>query len=115
MESEKPLLIIFNNHSPVCGEPPAADYADRGKYYGYYQNCDGEQWIFVYDFKIRRGTLRGGDGGWDKSYNVIGGRVADLLLNTDERQWLASCWNAAVGYEMAFKRTSHLNSKPDRF
>ena len=114
MEGEKILLTIFNNHSPACGEPPAMDYADRGKYYGYYQNCDGEQWIFVYDFKIIRGTLRGGDGGWDNSYDVIGGRVADLLLNTDERQWLASCWNAAVGYEMAFKGTSHLNSKPDR-
>jgi hypothetical protein len=96
---ERIILTVYNNHVETCGEPPTIDNADRSRYYGYFQNEHGEQWLFVYDYGTETGTLRGGDCGWDRIYEVIGGLAAGLILNSAEQQWLAACWNAATAFK----------------
>ncbi len=94
--SEKTILKIYNKHSASCGGPPAIDNADRSKYYGYFQNEHGEQWLFVYEYETGKGTLRGGDAGWQRGFDVVDGHAPGLILNASEQKWLAACWNAAT-------------------
>lgn len=94
--NEKTILTIYNNHSANCGEPPRLDNTDRSKYYGYFQNEYGEQWLFEYDHETGTGTLRGSDAGWEQNYEVVDGHAPGLILNASERKWLAACWDAAA-------------------
>jgi len=47
------------------------------------------------DRKTRKATLRGGDVNWNSEHNVVDGKVADLILGSDEQLWLLACWMAA--------------------
>ena len=87
------LLEIDNLHGGDCDVPPSIDAAD--KYVGYFENCYGEQWVFVYDPERKVGELRGGDIGWDSVVQVKDGR-ADLTLGKAEAAWLEACWKAAT-------------------
>ncbi len=104
MSDEKVILTIYNNHVPSCGEPPSIDNADRNKYYGYFQNEHGEQWLFTYDHETETGTLRGGDADWNRIYRVTNGQAPELILNATERQWLLACWAAATDFKTAQNR-----------
>src|SRR4051812_37175557 len=59
-----PFFQIWNMHNASCGEPPTITNEPSNKYYGYFQNRFGEQWVFVYDPERKIGELRGGDIGW---------------------------------------------------
>jgi hypothetical protein len=65
------------------------------RYYGYFQNRFGEQWVFVYDLESKTGELRGGDIGWSTAVVVHDGQV-DIVLGQAERAWLQACWKAAT-------------------
>jgi hypothetical protein len=91
------LLLIRNRHLAACGVPAAITGDNPDVYLGYYENALGEQWVFTYDRTAKRGELRGGDAGWDKTLHVRDGRVAGLVLNAGESAWLESCWQSAVG------------------
>ena len=95
--SEPQLVFVAGNkHSTACGEPPGTRNEGRAhRYYGYFENASGEQWVFVYDGETRRGVLQGGDVHWDKVHAVGEDGVVDLVLTDPERQWLAACWRAA--------------------
>jgi hypothetical protein len=43
--STERLLEIDNVHSAECGLPPLLDGKD--KYVRYFENCYGEQWVFI--------------------------------------------------------------------
>ena len=88
-----------NVHSVGCGHPPSV-VADPSVYSGYFENQHGEQWVFEYDRNTGRGTLRGGDVGWDAVRVVVKGEAAGLILNQGERAWLLACWYA-VGHAKA--------------
>jgi hypothetical protein len=62
--NEFPVLLIYNQHSADSGLPHYRANTD-GKYYGYFANEFGEQWVFVFDFETRSGLLYGSDVGWD--------------------------------------------------
>jgi hypothetical protein len=89
------LLTIPNRHND-----PAPRWEARpgdGRYYGYFENAFGEQWVFVYDMNAERGVLSGGDLGWDGERRVQDdGQVPGLILNELERMWLRACWSAAT-------------------
>ena len=94
------LLTIFNTHTEDCGEAPTFTNCPDGKfdgsrYYGYFQNRFGEQWVFVYDFEKKVGELHGGDIGWDSVVQVKDGH-ADVMLGKAEAAWLDACWKAAT-------------------
>lgn len=55
----EPVLTVFNRHSANCGQPPAYDTRDQGKYFGYFQSESGEQWLFVYDRDTKKAILKG--------------------------------------------------------
>ncbi len=91
----EPLLSIRNNHAPSCGDPPII--RNNAKcYVGYFENCYGEQWIFTFERETRIGTLRGGDVGWTRHYQVRDGVVSELVMSTAECNWLKACWQAAT-------------------
>jgi hypothetical protein len=96
MAISNPLLTISNHHSPNCGDPPIIDDRDPDIYVGYFANAFGEQWIFTHNRKSGVSELRGGDVGWNSSFQVENGTVEGLMLNGSERVWLAACWDAAV-------------------
>ncbi len=91
----EPLLRIRNHHAPACGDPPIVDGDEKSIYIGYFENEYGEQWIFTYDRKMKKGELRGGDVGWNKVQRVEDGAVHGLILNAPEQAWLDACWKAA--------------------
>jgi hypothetical protein len=85
-----------NAHVPECGIPPCTRNDNPQQYYGYFENKYGEQWVFTFDREKERGTLQGGDTGWDDTFEVIEGSVSNLILGADERDWLRTCWKAAT-------------------
>ena len=94
MELDQPLLTIYNRHGAVSGEPPHLSSEDRSKYFGYFQNEHGEQWLFVYDRTDGTAILRGGDTGWKKVYTL--GDPKNLpRLSESEHAWLLACLKAA--------------------
>ena len=88
-----------NNHSEGCGNPPNIIAADPGKYYGYFQNEHGEQWIFVYDYDKEQATLRGGDVDWEKEATFDSLKDVPYILGTPEQAWLAGCFAAATAFK----------------
>lgn len=87
-----------NIHAAGCGEPPAITNVDSARYYhGYFEGASGDQWVFLYDRQTGKGTLRGGDVGWDEEVEVVDGTAPELILDEKEWFWLKNCWNAATG------------------
>ncbi len=86
---------MWNQHNPSCGEPTKTTNESGNKYYGYFQNRFGEQWILVYDHEKKIGELRGGDIVWDTVVIVEDGQV-DVMLGKAEAAWLQACWKAAT-------------------
>ena len=59
------LVFAHNNHDERCGPPPQIrNTANRGLYYGYFENRHREQFVFTFDRATRTGTVSGGDLGW---------------------------------------------------
>jgi hypothetical protein len=94
--SEQPIFRVTNHHTNACGTPPEIDDSEANRYLGYFENEHGEQAIFVYDRTRRVGTLSLGDAGWDRSYPVVEGTAAGIVLGATEQAWLAACWKAAT-------------------
>jgi hypothetical protein len=90
------LLIISNAQAESCGKPPEITNTNGDQYTGYFENRYGEQNIFVYDYKEKKGLLYCGDAGWEEPSEVINGIPQGLGLSPEEKVWLASCWTAAV-------------------
>jgi len=88
------LLEIDNLHSAGCGPPPSLDAAD--KYLGYFENCYGEQWVFIGDRKTGEAVIRGGDTDWPTEYRVSIKRPcpAGLVLGEEEKHWIITCFMA---------------------
>ncbi len=86
---------IANMHGADCGDSPTITNESGNRYYGYFQNRFGEQWVFVYDYEKKIGELRGGDIGWDTVVLVKDGQV-DLIQGEAETAWLQACWQAAT-------------------
>ena len=91
------LLIIRNHHTAACGDPPIVSSEAGNPYIGYFENSFGEQWIFTLDRESGKAVLRGGDVGWNTTYEVVDGCVAGLRLGKEEQPWLTACWSAATG------------------
>jgi len=91
----EPMLTIHNRHPAACGIPPAFSTEAVDLYIGYFENRDGEQWIFTFDRGMRETTLRGGDVDWRRAHLVHDGRVDGLILAPEESAWLQACWSAA--------------------
>ena len=91
----EPLLKIRNHHAASCGDPPIVASDAAYCYIGYFESRHGDQWIFTLDRKTGVAKLRGGDAGWNSEFNVVDGKVADLVLGNDEQLWLRACWMAA--------------------
>lgn len=90
----EPIIKIRNHHTPQCGDPPIIDSEAENLYVGYYENSHGEQWLYTFDRNTGIAVLRGGDVGWNNSFEVSDGHVKDLILGIDEQLWLQACWQA---------------------
>jgi len=95
MNSEQPLLTIFNRHAASCGEPPHETNQDSSRYVGYFQNEVGDQWIFQYDPGTGSATLRSGDAHWSTVYTIRGPEDLHFTMNEAERAWALACWQSA--------------------
>jgi hypothetical protein len=76
------------------GRSPRSDESPD-LYIGYFENRQGEQWVFTFDRATREATLRGGDVDWARAHAVHDGRVDGLILAPEEAAWLQTCWSAA--------------------
>jgi hypothetical protein len=102
--AQQPFFTIYNGHVEQAGTPPQLDSREPGTYFGYFENEHGEQWVFVYDHETERGVLQGGDAGWAEKFEVVDGTARNLILNSEERQWLLACWKAATAFKEARKQ-----------
>ena len=94
--SNQPLFQVTNHHGEACGVPPQIDEQTfSGVYRGYFENQNGEQAVFLYDYEQERGTLSMGDAGWEHPHDVVDGKVPGLMLNHPEQLWLSACWEAS--------------------
>jgi hypothetical protein len=92
-----PFFAMRNIHGNDAGEPPIIRNDAAGKYYGYFENFYGEQWVFTYDRETKTAELRGGDAGWQNVFPVTEGRAHGVILGLNELQWLQTCWMAVTG------------------
>ncbi|MBW4419313.1 MAG: hypothetical protein KME13_08785 [Myxacorys californica WJT36-NPBG1] len=58
-------------------------------YISKYSNEFGDEWIFEFDYSVLAGTLTGSDIDWTV-HQVLDGKVPELNLYQDEKQWLKS-------------------------
>jgi hypothetical protein len=92
---EDELVRLTNHHAsvaPVIEERP-------GRYLGYFENKFGEQLVFVHDDGEPEATVFLGDVGWEPRRVSDGGGlpdVGDLILNGEERAFVAACWIATA-------------------
>ena len=88
---QKRLLEIDNVHSGECGPPPSLDA--KNKYVGYFENCFGEQGVFVGDRETGGAVVRGGDTEWATEYKVSVAKPCPrgLLLQESEQRWIVAC------------------------
>lgn len=94
-----PFFVMSNRHASSCGNPPFISSGEPNKYYGYYENEHGEQWVFIYNRQDGIAELRGGDVGWENVFRVKDGKVVELLLGKEEQMWLQACWKAATAFK----------------
>lgn len=88
------VLTIFNFHVAASGKPPDL-MADTTRYTGYFENAEGEQLVFQYDRKNKKGTLWHGDYHWEHPVAVENGHCP-LTLSRDESEWLRLVWHIAT-------------------
>lgn len=69
--------------------------ADRSRYYGYFQNEHGDQWLFIYDRAQGTAILRGGDAQWEKVHTLRGPDDLPFSMTESEKAWVLACWAAA--------------------
>jgi hypothetical protein len=92
------VFAAYERIRPGRAGPPGITNLDRPRsFFGYFQNQDGEAWLFEYDGEERRGWVWGEDIDWEKN-EVIGGEVPGINLNRHERAWLKACWEAATEF-----------------
>ena len=91
---DSPLFRVSNHHTDQCGQPPAVDGDEPGKYYGYFANQYGEQAVFVYDYQTHEASVWMGDTDWGDAHPVVDGRVEGIILNEPEAAWIRACWLA---------------------
>jgi hypothetical protein len=90
------VLTVPNHHIEGCGEPP--NLLAEGCYSAYYENTDGEQMVFQFDYQSKKGTLWCGDWSWEKLVPVLGGKVL-MNLGISELTWLELVWETATRAE----------------
>lgn len=93
------IFTMYNNHSKSCGTPPVVSNKKSKNYYGYFENEHGEQWIFIYNRETKKAELRGGDTEWQNIFIVNNGFVKELILDSEESNWLQACWKSATRFE----------------
>ena len=91
------LFTVGNHHSEECGTAPEINGDEAGVYSSYFENSDGEQFVFQYQRSTGEAVLRGGDLGWDESYEIPQ-MAGDIVLNDAEFLWLMACC-MAVGID----------------
>ena len=90
------VLTVPNCHYECCGKPPDLKAGDC--YVAYFENNCGEQIVFQYDFRSKKGTLWHGDYGWDIPVPVMGGGTT-MIMSKEEREWLQLVWRVATRTE----------------
>lgn len=94
---EGTVLTISNYHVVSCGKPPGL-VANGTAYTAYFENDHGEQLVFQYDFKSKKGTLWHGDYSWEMPVAVMGGGTT-MIMDEEEREWLRLVWRVATRRE----------------
>jgi hypothetical protein len=96
--SNQQLFQVTNHHKESCGIPPQIDEQTFPDVYrSYFENQNGEQAIFLYDYEQERGTLYMGDAGWQHPHDIVDGKAPGLMLDRLEQIWLSACWEACGG------------------
>lgn len=90
------VLTVPNRHYECCGKPPELNAEDR--YTAYFENDFGEQIVFQYDYRSKKGTLWHGDFGWNEPVPVMGGSTT-MIMNEGEREWLRLVWRIVTRNE----------------
>lgn len=95
--TEPRLVFAAYTRTPVGRNgPPGIRSTERPKsYLGYFENENGEKWVFEYDTVQHKGRLVGEDCSW-KEYEVHDGKAPAVCLDPNERDWLKACWEAAT-------------------
>jgi hypothetical protein len=84
------LLNIANRHAASCGTPPKLNLKDE--YLSYFENHQGEQWIFVGDRETGSASLYGGDVEWKVAHPVSKENpFPGIALQEAEKLWLITC------------------------
>ncbi|HEX6483211.1 MAG TPA: hypothetical protein VF043_30570 [Ktedonobacteraceae bacterium] len=92
----QPLFQVTNHHGEASGISPQIDEQTfPGVYRSYFENQDGEQAVFLYDYEQECGKLYMGDVGWEHPHDVVDGKIPGLMLNHPEQLWLSACWEAS--------------------
>lgn len=83
----KALFSVPNHQCEDCGEPPVLPPSEaRGFYRSYFENCHGEQWIFLVNQDTKEIKIHGGDCGWQQPMRLIRLRLTDFLQEAETRE-----------------------------
>ena len=93
---EGTVLTVPNRHVESCGKPPNLKAEEC--YTAYFENGEGEQLVFQYDYRQKKATLWHGDYSWEHPVPVMGGGTT-LTMSHEEREWLQLVWRVATRRE----------------
>ncbi len=73
----------------------SSSFRDRFvSHHGYFENRQGEQAVFVFDFETGTARLALGDAGWELWHPVVDGKPEGVIVSAEEAAWLKACWLA---------------------
>ena len=94
----KVVAVVKNNHAASCGEPPDYD-SDDFAYFSVFQNCYGEQMVFIREKQedgLGECYVRLGDNQWTNTSPVVDGAAVGLIVNNPEAMFIKACWDAVT-------------------
>lgn len=89
--------IVSRPSFQSAGPYPEELIPDSTDYVGYFRNDCGEELVFIQRKGQEVATLVHSDLGWEP-VQVMMGRCYEVILNGDEKEWVATCWKASAGY-----------------
>jgi hypothetical protein len=77
------VFTAHNTHHERCGARPSLHNTDHtGLYYGYLENCHGEQFVFTFDRATGTGMVSSGDLNWGDPKAFTLGLLDEALRST---------------------------------
>lgn len=89
--SKELILAVENRHVESCGHPPGIFKTDPNMFSSYFEDENGDQFIFRFNWDIREGWLWCGDASWEEPFTIKQLVDGELVASKATYYWIKAC------------------------